>query len=197
MTTPVIKCWLLSLTMAVAGLVGPAVAADESPKVDPKVAEMVVVDADLARFERLLKHYDNPRDQGYVGEIFGVLKERVEVLRKDFDQLKADDLRFDINTQAQRLALAMAPLVTPLPTKDLSLDLEELNPNPAKKAEVTAALAALDGAIARQEKQAKTLTQGREAALARVENLKKMRAALASKFTPAGWLAAVKELKRP
>ena len=195
MTTPVIKCCYLGVAIATLGFVQPAPAAEKAPAVDPAVAEMAVVDSDLARFERFLKQYDHPRDKEYVGEIFGVLQERVETLRKNFDQLKADDLRFDINTQAQRLALAMAPLVTPPANQDIRLELEELNPNPTKKAEVTAALAALDHAVARREQQAKAQTEGREAAVARVESLKKKRADLASNFTTAGWLAAVKELK--
>jgi hypothetical protein len=196
MTTPVINRWLLGILVAVGGLLRPGVAAEKAPEVDPAVAEMAVVDADLARFERLLKQYDDPKYKEYTTEIFGVLKERVEGLRKNFDQLKADDLRFDINTQAQRLARALAPLDTPPPSKETRLDLEEINPAPGNRAEVSAALAALDDAIARRETQAKALTAGRDEAMARVQNLKKLRAALAPNFTTAGWMAAVKELKR-
>jgi len=196
MATPVIKCCFLCVVLAVAGSIRPAAAAEKAPEVDPAVAEMAVVDADLARFERFLNQYDNPRDKAYVGEIFGVLKERVEVLRKDFDQLKADDLRFDINTQAQRLARAMAPLDTPIPKPQTALNLEDLNPSPTARAEVNAALAALDQAIARKDREARARPDGREAALAQVENLRQLRAGLARNFTTAGWIAAVKELNR-
>lgn len=194
MTTPVIKCWFLGAAILLSAL--PIVAAEKAPEVDPAIAEMAVVDADLARFERLLKQYDNPRDKGYVGEIFGVLKERVEGLRQSFDQLKADDLRFDINTQAQRLARNLAPLDTPLPKRETALNLEELTPAPGNRAEVTAALAAFDEAIARKDRAAKGLKEGRDDAVARVDNLKKLRSGLASKFTSAGWTAAVRELNR-
>ena len=194
MTTPVIKCWFLGAALVLSPL--PIVAAEKAPEVDPALAEMAVVDADLARFERLLKEYNDPRDKGYVGEIFGVLKERVEGLRQGFDQLKADDLRFDINTQAQRLARVLAPLDTPLPKRETVLNLEELNPAPGNRAEVNAALAAFDQAIGRKDRAAKGLGNGREAAVAQIENLKKLRIGLAAKFTSAGWTAAVKELNR-
>jgi uncharacterized small protein (DUF1192 family) len=194
MTSPVIKCCFLCLTLAVAGSI--SAAAENPPEVDPAIAEMAAVDADLARFERFLKQYDNPRDMAYVGEIFEVLKSRVEAVRADFDQLKADDLRFDINTQAQRLARAMAPLDTPLPKNESVLNLEELNPSPSARAEVNAALAALDGAIARKEREAKARQDGRDAALAKIGQLKKSRAELARNFTTAAWIATVKQLNR-
>ena len=54
----------------------------------------------------------------------------------------------------------------------------------------------LDDAIARREAQAKAVAAGRDEALARIQNLKKLRAALSPNFTTAGWTAAVKELKR-
>jgi hypothetical protein len=196
MTTPVIKFRFLALLLAIATLSGSAIGAEQTKEVDPSIAEMAVVDADLARFERFLKQYDDPKYKDYTVEIFGVLKERVETLRKNFDQLKADDLRFDINTQAQRLARALAPLDTPPRSKETLVDLEEFNPTPGNKAEVTAALAALDDAIARREAQAKTQTDGREQAMAQIQNLKKLRAGLSPNFTSAGWVAAVKELKR-
>jgi hypothetical protein len=196
MTPPVIKTCFLGVILAITGSFGSVTAAEKAKDEDPSIAEMAAVDADLARFERFLKQYDDPKYKEYTIEIFGVLKDRVEVLRKNFDQLKADDLRFDINTQAQRLARALAPLDTPPPSKEFQLDLEELNPAPGNRAEVTAALAVLDSAIARRETQAKALTDGREEALARIQNFKKLRAALSPTFTTAGWIAAVKELKR-
>ena len=196
MTTPVIKCWFLGLALSVSGATRLPAADEKAPEVDPAIAGMAAVDADLARFDRLLKQYDDPQYKELTIEIFGVLKDRVEVLRKSYDQLKADDLHFDINTQAQRLARAMAPLDTPPPAKEFTLDLAELNPSPTSRAEVSAALAALDAAIARTERQARALAEGRETALARIENLKKLRAALSPNFTTAGWLAAVKESKR-
>jgi hypothetical protein len=196
MTTPVIKVLLVGVVLSFAGSFGSAVAAEPAKEVDPSIAEMAAVDADLARFERFLNQYDDPKYKAYTIEIFGVLKERVETLRKNFDQLKADDLRFDINTQAQRLARALAPLDTPPPSKETRVNIEEFNPTPGNRAEVTAALAALDDAIARRESQAKGLTEGREQAMARIQNLKKLRAALSPNFTTAGWNAVVKELKQ-
>jgi len=196
MTSPVIKCWSVCLSLAVCGLIPTATAAENPPEVDPAIAEMAAVDVDLARFERFLKQYDNPRDKAYVAEIFEVLRSRVEEVRADFDQLKADDLRFDINTQAQRLARAMAPLDTPPPKPASVLNLEELNPNPSNRAEVSAALAALDGAILRKDREARSRKDGLEPALAKIEQLKKSRAGLARNFTAAGWIAAVKELNQ-
>lgn len=196
MTTPVIPYWKLALCLAVFGIASVISAAEKPAEVDPSVAELAVLDADLARFERLLKGYEDPQYKGYTEEIFVVLKERVEGVHQSFEQLKCDDLRWDINMQAQRLARAMAPLDTVPTTTKSQLDLEELSPNPGNKAEVTAALNALSDAIARKEAQAKALTAGREQAIARVEALKKSRAALTSKFTTEGWLTAVKELKR-
>jgi len=196
MTTPVIKYWNLGLLLAVLGAAPLASAAEKPAAVDPSIAELAVLDSDLARFERFLKQYDDPKYKGYTQEIYDVLKERTDGVHKAFDQLKCDDLRWDINMQSQRLARAMAPLDTPPPSSKNQVDLEELAPNPANQAEVTAALNALDDAIARKEAQAKALTAGREAAAARVEGLKKARSALTSKFTTEGWTTAVKELKK-
>jgi hypothetical protein len=196
MTNPVIPFWKLGLVLCVFG-VAPALRAAEKPaEVDPSVAELAVLDADLARFERFLKQYDDPKYKGYTEEIFAVLKERAEGVHKNFDPLKCDDLRWDINMQSQRLARAMAPLDTPPPANTNQVDLAELAPSPSNKAEVTAALNALSDAIARKEAQAKATTSGREAALARLEALKKSQAALAAKFTLEGWMAAARELKK-
>jgi hypothetical protein len=195
MSTPFIKLSFFGVVLALAASLPSVVAAEK--EVDPSIAEFAALDHDLGRFERLIKQYDDPKYKGYIDEIFKVLKDRVDALHKaGFDQLKIDDLRFDINTQAQRLALEMAPLVTPPPSNEFALDLEEVNPNPANRNEVAIALAELDKAIARKEAKAKLLTVGRTMTLQQVEKVKQMRAALGTNFTKEGWLAAAKEMGR-
>ena len=80
MTTPVIKTCLLGAILAITGLFGSVTAAEKAKEEDPSIVEMAAVDADLARFERFLKQYDDPKYKAYTEEIFGVLKGRVEAL---------------------------------------------------------------------------------------------------------------------
>jgi hypothetical protein len=195
MSTPVFKLGFFGAVLALTVSFSPIFAAEKEE--DPSVAEFAALDHDLARFDRLIQQYDDPKYKSYIQEIYGVLKGRVDALHKaGYDQLKIDDLRFDINTQAQRLALEMSPLVTPPPTSDFMLDFEELRPNPSNRNEVAIALAEFDKAIAKKEAKARELTVGRAMTLQQVEKVKQLRAALGTKFTAEGWREAAKEMRR-
>jgi hypothetical protein len=102
----------------------------------------------------------------------------------EFDQVKYDELRYDINLQYQRIASYLAPLRTtpPLSEPTVSIDLRNLSIDPANPAEVKAALGVLDTEI----KRASTRTTS-PAEVARLERLKQRRAQLGQQFTTARW----------
>jgi hypothetical protein len=114
--------------------------------------------------------------------------------------VKYDELRYDINLQAQRLANYMAPLrilPPPPPGTKPSVNVAKLKPSPTDPAEVKAALDALDYEIKRMETSAATIAmpKEREAEIARVNRVKERRAALGKEFTKARWDALVGDLK--
>jgi hypothetical protein len=117
-----------------------------------------------------------------------------------WDQVKYDELRYDINLQAQRLANYMAPLrilPPPPPGTKPSVNVAKLKPSPTDAAEVKAALDALDYEIKKMETSAATIVmpKEREAEIARVNRVKERRAALGKEFTKARWDALVGDLK--
>ena len=103
-----------------------ASAAEPAPE-DPSIAELKILDADFERFTQMLQVYDDPYYLPRIRVYHSALKLRVEAQHKNFDQLKLDDVRYDINQQVQRMSRAMQPLLTPLPTgekKDGGLQVE-------------------------------------------------------------------------
>jgi len=164
---------------------------------DPSIAELKVLDADFDRFTQMLQVYDDPYYLPRIKVYYSALKLRVEAQHKNFDQLKLDDVRYDINQQVQRMSRAMQPLLTPRPTGEMKLQVSKLNPSPANPADVKAALEALDAAIVREEAKARTLPTLHEDPMARIARAKQGRAELAKQFTKEKWVAVTKDLDTP
>jgi hypothetical protein len=164
---------------------------------DPSVAELKILDADFARLTQMLEVYDDPYYLPRIKVYYAGLKLRVEAQHKNFDQLKLDDVRYDINQQIQRMSVAMRPLLTPVPTNEKKLAVSKLNPSPANPAEVKAALVALDEAIVREEAKARTLPTIHEDPMAKIARAKQGRAELAKQFTKEKWAAVTKDLETP
>jgi hypothetical protein len=186
----------LLFALSLAAWSGPASIAAE-PVEDPSIAELKILDADFERFTRMLQVYDDPYYLPRIKVYHAALKLRVEAQHKNFDQLKLDDIRYDINQQIQRMSLAMQPLRTPVPTGEKKLEVSKLNPSPRNPDEVKAALAALDAAIIREEARAKTLPTIHEDPMAKIARAKQGRAELAQKFTSEKWQAVTKDLETP
>jgi hypothetical protein len=125
--------------------------------------------------------------------------EAPEAPKPAWDQVKYDELRYDINLQAQRLANYMAPLrilPPPPPGTRPAVNVAKLKPSPTEPAEVKAALEALDYEIKKMESQAATMAaKERDAELAKINRVKERRAALGKEFTKARWDALVGDLK--
>jgi hypothetical protein len=191
--------WLWVLTAIGFGL--PARAAQEpaEPAADTHAEEFKVLELDLARLETLFHQYNNLLLKPSILSQVQTLTDRVEALRGSFDRSKFDELRSDINLQAQRLALAMAPLRTPPVTKaadSKTVALARFNPRPDDKAEVKAALDAVDVEILRLEHRVPDLSLAeREPERARIKRLKERREQLGKDFTKARWDGLVGELK--
>jgi hypothetical protein len=120
----------------------------------------------------------------------------------EFDQVKYDELRYDINLQYQRIAAYLAPLRTPPPPTGRSavFDLRAISPNPANTGEVKAALDILDHETRRLESRVATMPPGavgREEELARISRLKDRRALLGKQFTTARWDEVLGEFGEP
>jgi septal ring factor EnvC (AmiA/AmiB activator) len=171
-------------------------AAEKTQEDDPSVAELAAVRADLARFERLLGGFQDERNKPRIVEALESLKKRAEALTANFDQQKCDDLRFDINQQAQRLARYRQPLITP-PKRETGLQLSALNPDPGNRDEVAAALAALDREISRQVARITADSPERARQEERLNRIRKERGELSRQFTRERWDAITRALKSP
>ncbi len=164
---------------------------------DSSIAELKVLDADFDRFTKMLQIYDDPYYLPRIKVYYSALKLRVEAQHQNFDQLKLDDVRYDINQQVQRMSQAMQPLRTPPPTSEEKLQVSKLNPSPNNPTEVKAALVALDAAIAREEARVKSLPASQEDPMAKIARAKQGRAELARQFTKEKWVAVTKDLEAP
>ena len=184
---------LITLTMAARAALEPG------EPVDAYAEEFKVLDLDMVRFETLFHQYNNLLLKPSILSQLQTLKDRVEALRLAFDRSKFDELRSDINLQAQRLALAMAPLRTPpVPKTDRShtLNLARLNPRPNDKAEVKAALEAVDAEIRRLERHVPDLGLAeRPAEQARIKRFKDRRGKIWEEFSHGGGVGFVGVLK--
>jgi len=174
-------------------------AQEPAEPIDTHAEEVKVLQLDMARCETLFHQYNNLLLKPSILSQLQTLKDRVEALRLAFDRSKFDELRSDINLQAQRLALAMAPLRTPpVPKTDRSrtLSLARLNPRADDKAEVKAALEAVDAEIRRLESHGPDFgLADRSAEQARIKRVKDRREQLGKQFSKAGWDGLVGELK--
>jgi hypothetical protein len=198
---------------------------------DDHSAEFKTLDNDFARLDKLYMEYTDPVHKLTILGYISLMKDRAEILgwkrndggssrgrggrgggglydvatpeaKIEFDQVKYEELRYDINLQCQRLANWMAPLRTPPPgpqsERSIEFQVSKLNPNPTNQAEVRAALDVLDREIKKMEERSSSMTSGstnREAEAARVGRIKERRAALGKEFTKARWDALVGDLK--
>ena len=76
-------------------------------------AAFVILDAMLDRFEQLLGRVGDARVKTDTTAVLESLKVRRDALRADFDSGRHEELRLDVNTEAQRIAIWLAPLRTP------------------------------------------------------------------------------------
>ncbi|MSU66847.1 MAG: hypothetical protein EXS38_12280 [Opitutus sp.] len=197
---------LLAVLLLGAGRLPLVNAADEPAAAAPAdhPEERAILEMDLARFYSLIAQDPDPTAKttllGYQREF----ATRANNLLKNFDSVRYDELRYDINLQCQRVARKLAPLLTPPPAPKVearvALDVTALNPSPANKADVKAALEAVDGTLKRMEDRASSMvigSSGRDAEIARIKRIKDRRAGLTKDFTKAAWDALVVELKTP
>jgi len=165
-------------------------------------AEYKTLELDFIRLDGLFVKYDDPVHKLTILGYINLMKVRAEALKESWDQVKYDELRYDINLQCQRLANWLAPLRTPPPTPynegGRHLALSRLNPSPDNPAEVRAALEVVDREINRMEQRLGALTidsKARDAESSLVQRVKDRRKALGQEFTKAGWDALLGDLK--
>ena len=164
--------------------------------------EFKVLDKDIARLDDLLVQYTDPLHKVTIFGYRNLLRARGDALKAGWDQVKYEELRYDINLQCQRLANWLAPLRTPPPEMRpegaTEFSVTKLNPSPANPNDVKAALEALDREIARLNDRVARQTIGstaRDSELARIKLIKQHRAALAKEFTRAEWASLMVTLK--
>jgi len=176
--------------------------AAEPVPADDHAAEYKTLTVDFVRLDGLFEQYTDPVQKLTILGYINLMKGRAEALKENWDQVKYEELRYDINLQCQRIANWLAPLRTPPPAPRTgaasTVAVAKLNPSVTSAAEVKAALDALDREIKRlDERLAATPagTAGRDAEAARVKRIKERRTALGKEFTKAGWDTLVADLK--
>ena len=193
---------------------------------DEEKALLKALDDSLARFDVLLAQDKDPQHQALIGAFLNGFKEPYTGINEDpailklmtgvnwpngfkqraaaihaapFDQGKYDELKMDIDVQYQRLVVFLSPPKTPPRSteRSMALALDQLRPSPTNRAEVAAALAALDHQLKRLEEKHGALPPGpgRESAATQLASLKQQRAELARNFTQARWDAVASEVK--
>jgi hypothetical protein len=197
-------------------------AAAEAVPAEDHSAGFKTLDADFARIDGLFVKYTDPIHKLTILGYISLLKVRAKALgwegtvppqggrggpggeppEVEWDSVKYDELRYDINLQGQRLANWLAPLRTPPPAvqseRRAGLAVHRLNPAPDNAAEVKAALDVLDREIRQMENRTSTMIIGsaaRDAEVARIARIKDRRTALGKEFTKARWDALVGDLK--
>ena len=203
----------------VAGAARAEAATAESAALERKAA-LSAVDAQIDQIEVGLARAPDAAEQSAARARLADLKERRSALRKDYAKAKLDELQADTKVEYEKVAAwtrkttrdlkekvsSSAPdATTPAPavaSPDANaarahVELYRLNPSPENKAEVKAALDALDAEIDRLEDYAETLPQGddRRALEKRVKVLEKRQDALERDFTKARWDALVADVK--
>ena len=175
----------------------PAPAAAAPVYTDEQKASLKALDAELARFDAMLQQDTDVQHKATVKAFLDGFKDRRDTMNKvPFDQGKYDEIRFDINVEYQRLAMWLAPPITPAPMRKAEgiseIAVYKLSPSPANKADVAAALGALDREITRLDAAA-----GSPADKARVKGFRDRRAELNKDFTKAKWDALIADMKPP
>lgn len=171
----------------------PAAAAEVPAYTDEQKAALKALDAELVRFDAMLEKDDDVQHKATVKAFIDAFKDRRDAMNKaPFDQGKYDEIRFDINVEYQRLAMWLAaPITPPVGVKAAGVSevaVYKLNPSPANKSDVQAALAAVDREIARLE--------GSATDKARIQGIKSRRAELNKSFTKAGWDGLLAEMQK-
>jgi hypothetical protein len=160
------------------------------------------LDAELARFDATLAKVDDQQYRNQSKVYLDILKLRAMGIRRNFDQTKYDELRFDLNSEYQRVSLWLANPVWTVPiARDPTVTdpaIAKLKPAAGNPAEVKAALAAADQEIRRIEERASLAPAGPpgEPERRRVAGIKAMRAGLEKNFTTTGWDGLVKEIRK-
>lgn len=201
---PFFRLRLVATTLCLTSLLAlpalPGFAAEPAPA-DDHAAEYKTLAVDFVRLDGLFEQYTDPVQKLTILGYINLMKGRAEALKENWDQVKYEELRYDINLQCQRIANWLAPLRTPPPgagSANPGLAVAKLNPSAGNAAEVKAALEALDREIKRLDDRLAGMATGavgRDAEAARVKRIKDRRAALAREFTKAGWDTLVADLK--
>jgi hypothetical protein len=188
LSTPVLAAEKAAAKKEAAGKEAAATSAPEYT--DEQKAALKALDNELARFDKMLEKDDDLQHKATVKAFLDAFKDRRDAMNKvPFDQGKYDEIRFDINVEYQRLAMWLAdPITPPVPPKGQGIGdipVYGLHPSPSNKADVTAALAAVDHEIARLEKTGNT----------RIQSIKTRRAELNKEFTKARWDALIADMR--
>jgi hypothetical protein len=221
----IIPAAFLAMGLSAGGLFG----AEEPAVAEDHTAEFKVLTQDFINLEALFAQYADPVHKVPMSGHIRLLKRRGVLLgwkppegmvvaggggrggggggyggrgaepKVQFDSVKYDELRYDINQMYQRIASYLAPLRIPVPTpaSELVIDPREVHPNPASPADVKAALDILDREIKRMERAA-AMKQGSvipDLEEERIQRIKQRREQLARQFTKARWDELVADLK--
>jgi hypothetical protein len=193
---------LLGVTPAICSAQEPADAAPNAIQyTEEQKFALKALDAELARFDATLAKVSDQQYRNQSKVYLDILKLRAMGIRKEFDQTRYDELRFDLNAEYQRVALWLANPVHTVPiAKDgtpPALALYRLKPAPGNQAEIKAALVALDNQLKRLETRASLAPAGPpgEPERMRLKAIKDRRNALEKEFTTARWDEVVREVK--
>jgi hypothetical protein len=106
----------LGLCVVPAGFAGEPGAASppaEAALTPEQNAALAMLDKFLARFDALLAKVQDAKVRTDTQVVLDGLKARRKALGEKFDQGRYDELRLDVNTESQRVAMWLAPLRTP------------------------------------------------------------------------------------
>ena len=185
-------------------------------------AALASVDAQIDRIEAALDHAPDAAEQNAARARLAALKERRSELRKHYARARVEELQTDARIEYEKVAAWTRKTTRDLKEKiadadapvdassaaqaaanpeasaaSAQLGLYRMDPSPENKAEVQAALAALDAEIDRLEEHAGALPPGenRRALEKRIKALEKRENALQRDFTKARWDALVRDVK--
>lgn len=183
-------------------------------------AALATVDAQIAQIEAALDRAPDAAEQNAARTRLATLKERRSELRKDYAKAKVDELQADTKVEYEKVAAwtkrtahdvkakvsgpevdsaaaAQAAANPEANAASAQVGLYRMHPSPENKAEVKAALEALDAEIDRLEDHAATLPEGenRRGLEKRIKALENRENALQRDFTKARWDALVRDVK--
>jgi hypothetical protein len=193
---------LLGVTPAICSAQEPAdVAPNAIQFTEEQKFALKALDAELARFDATLAKVSDQQYRNQSKVYLDILKLRAMGIRKEFDQTRYDELRFDLNAEYQRVALWLANLVHTVPiAKDGTppeVALYKLKPSAGNPAEIKAALGALDHQLKRLEARANLAPAGPpgEPERVRLKAIQQHRNELEKDFSKARWDEVVREVK--